>query len=392
MEFVPPLLIIISAAFIVGAIAHRLRQPVILGFIVAGIALGPYTGGVTVTEMIDARLLSEIGVGLLLFALGLEFSLTTLRPASPLALFGTPIQLILTFLVGFVIGLLLGWQTTTAFWFAAFIVLSSPLVTLHTFESFNLGEAFSTRLSRSILIVQNLIVVTLIFVMRQLQMGNADLPTLVLAAVEGIGLLILLLAVGIFVLPRLYAIIARQSGNELSLVVVIAVVAVIIYGVFLYGLTFVEVAFVLGLIMSESDIGSRALKTLTSMRALFGVLFFVSAGMVLDLPFLGINIILVILLVMAVVLTKLLIIGGTTRLFGYEMHEAIAVAVTLFQVSELSLVLARLALDSGAISDDLYSLIIIVGLLTMLLTPLLVRLALRWQPQNQVAPLPNQSQ
>lgn len=381
MELVPTLLIILIAALVGGAIAFRLGQPLILGFVVAGIAMGPYTGGLTVTDLIDVQLLSQVGVALLLFALGVEFSLAAIRPVAPMAIFGTITQIVLTFLFGYAVGQLLGWEVMPSFWFAALIVLSSPIVALQALQGLKPGEILVARLSRSILIVQNLIVVAMVFVMRQFQTGHTDLPTLALAALEGVAFLALLLFVGTYILPRLYAVIARQTNGELSLLIVIACAAVIVYGIYLYGLTFVEVAFAIGLLLSESELGSRALRAMMSMRDLFGVLFFVSAGMILDLTFLGANIGLVLALAALVALAKMVIFAAVTWFFGYRNGEALVVAFTLFQLGELSFVLARLVLDAGAITDDLYSLIIAIGLITMLLTPLFARLSRRWRPQ-----------
>lgn len=382
MDVIPALLIILVAAFVAGAIAHRLGQPVLLGFVVAGVALGPYTGGITVTELIDAQLLSEVGVALLLFALGVEFSLTTLRPVSSLTLAGVPAQLLLTLFFGFVLGRLFGWQPASAFWFAALIILSSPLVALHTLGSLELQGTTVARLARSIIIVQNLAVVPLLFVLRPLQAGTSDLPTLALAATEGIGFLVILLFLGIYVLPRLFRYIGRQNGRELSLLVIIVSAAVVIYGTVLYGLTFVEVAFIIGLILSESELGSRALNAILSMRDLFGVLFFVSAGMLLNLTFLGTHLALVLGLVVLVAGGKIVILSGMIRFFGYTDSESLAVGLILFQLSELAFVLARFGLTGGAIDEDLYSLVITVGLITMLLTPFFARIALRFQSED----------
>src|SRR5215813_1607528 len=109
--------IILVAALIGGLIAQRLKQPLILGYILAGVMVGPYTGGVTVTEIHDIELLAEIGVALLLFALGLEFSLKELQPVRKVALIGTPLQIILTIAYGFAIGQLLGWGWNSSLWF-----------------------------------------------------------------------------------------------------------------------------------------------------------------------------------------------------------------------------------------------------------------------------------
>lgn len=377
---VPTLLIILVAAIIGGALAHWLRQPIILGFVLAGIALGPYTGGITVTELIDAKHLSEVGVGLLLFVLGVEFSLTTLRPASRVVLLGTPLQLLLTVLLGLVLGLILGWQWGDTFWFASLIALSSPIIALQAFNALELTGTAVARLVRGILIVQNLAIVPFVFLSRQIQAGTLDLSSALIAILEGVIFLAVVLFLGTRILPPLFAALGRPNGDELPSLVVFASVAVVIAGTYLYGLTFVEVAFVIGLLLSFSEQGSRALRALLSMRDLFGVLFFVSAGLLLDLPYLGRHLPLILLLVLVVSAGKMVIFTGIMRLFGHERGDAVTVGVTLFQLSELSFVLARLALDGGAITDDLYSLVISVGLLTMLLTPFTARLALRLQP------------
>lgn len=378
---VPTLLIILVAAMVGGALAHRLRQPIILGFVLAGIVLGPYTGGITVTELIDAKHLSEVGVGLLLFVLGVEFSLTTLRPASTGVLLGTPLQLLLTVLLGLLLGLILGWQRDDAFWFASLIALSSPIIALQTFTALELTGTAVARVVRGILIVQNLAIIPFVFLSRQIQAGTPDLTSAVIAALEGAVFLAVLLFLGIRILPPLFAALGRLNSEDLPGLVVFASAAVVIAGTYLYGLTFVEVAFVIGLLLSVTEQGSRALRALLSMRDLFGVLFFVSAGLLLDLPYLGRHILLIVLLVLVVSAGKMAIFAGIMRLFGHDRGDALTVGVTLFQLSELSFVLARLALDGGAITDDLYSLVISVGLLTMLLTPFVARLALRLQPQ-----------
>lgn len=124
--------IIVVAGLIGGLIAQRLRQPLILGYIFAGILVGPHTGGITVSDVHTIELLAEISVALLLFALGIEFSFKELRPVRRIALIGTPIQVALTILVGMGLGRWLGWGWTPSIWFGAAISLSSTMVTLKT--------------------------------------------------------------------------------------------------------------------------------------------------------------------------------------------------------------------------------------------------------------------
>jgi len=160
--------IIVVAALIGGLIAQRLRQPLILGYILAGVLVGPYTGGITVTEIHDIELLAEIGVALLLFALGIEFSLKELQPVRRIALIGTPIQMILTIALGLGIGRLFGWHWIPSLWFGALIALSSTMVILKTLMSQGQMGTLSSRVMIGMLIVQDLAVVPLLIVLPQL--------------------------------------------------------------------------------------------------------------------------------------------------------------------------------------------------------------------------------
>lgn len=132
------IIIIMIAAFVGGLIAQRLKQPLILGYILAGVAVGPYTGGITVSGVHEIEMLAEIGVALLLFALGLEFSFKELKQVRNIALIGTPCQIILTIIVGIGIGQFLGWSWMNSIWFGALISLSSTIVRIR--ECYSIGD------------------------------------------------------------------------------------------------------------------------------------------------------------------------------------------------------------------------------------------------------------
>ena len=132
MGIAADIILLVLAAFFCGLIMQKLRQPLILGYIMAGILLGPHTGGLTITEVHDIELLAEIGVALLLFALGLEFSYRDLKPVKLIAFIGTPLQIIFTVFLGMGIGKLMGWDLATSIWFGALISLSSTMVLIKT--------------------------------------------------------------------------------------------------------------------------------------------------------------------------------------------------------------------------------------------------------------------
>lgn len=186
MGIAADIVIIMVAALIGAIIAQRLKQPLVLGYIFAGIVVGPYTGGITVGDTHEIEMLAEIGVALLLFALGLEFSLKELKPVRKIALIGTPIQILLTMGIGYGLGRYLGWPFASAVWLGALISLSSTMVTLKTLYSRGLVGTLSSRVMIGMLIVQDLAVIPMMIILPQLSNPAAGLPLLAVAVFKSI--------------------------------------------------------------------------------------------------------------------------------------------------------------------------------------------------------------
>lgn len=363
--------IIVVAGLIGGIVAQQLKQPLILGYILAGIMVGPFTGGVTVSNVHDIELLAEIGVALLLFALGLEFSLKELKPVRNIALIGTPIQILLTMALGFGIGQLFGWEWLDSLWLGGLIALSSTMVTLKTLMSQGRMGTLSSRVMIGMLIVQDLAVVPLMIILPQLDEPGAGLPVLGWAALKAILFLFLMIFVGTRVIPKVIAYIANWNSRELFLLAITAIGLGIGYGTYLFGLSFAFGAFVAGMVLSESDYGHQALSDIIPVRDLFGLLFFVSVGMLLDPIFLIENWVTILLVVLLVSIGKGLIFGTLSKVFGYGNVVPLAVGLGLFQVGEFSFVLARVGVSTNSISNDLYALTLTTAIMTMVITPLL---------------------
>ena len=172
------IVIIVVAALIGALIAQRIKQPLILGYILAGIVVGPYTGGITVGDIHEIELLAEIGVALLLFALGLEFSISELKPVRNIALIGTPIQILLTIGFGFCLGKYLGFSPAHALWLGALISLSSTMVTLKTLMNRGLVGTLSSRVMIGMLIVQDLAVIPMMIILPQTEQPRSRLAPL----------------------------------------------------------------------------------------------------------------------------------------------------------------------------------------------------------------------
>ncbi len=363
--------IIIVAALIGGSIAHLLRQPLLIGFILAGVVVGPYTGIVAISEVHNIELLAEIGVALLLFAIGLEFSLKELNPVRNIAIFGTPIQIILTIIYGMGIGRFLNLDWQSSVWLGSLISISSTMVILRTLMSQGRMGTLSSRVMIGMLLVQDLAVIPMMIILPQLTNFESGLSIIGIAALKGFIFLGVMIFVGTRILPILLSHIARWNSRELFLIAITAIGLGVGYASYLVGLSFAFGAFLAGIVLSESDYGHQALSDIIPLRDIFGLLFFVSVGMLLDPSFLISNIKTIVLLVFLVTVGKGLIFGGISILFKYGNVIPFALGLGLFQIGEFSFVLARLGLSTNSISTELYNLILNTAVITMVLTPLI---------------------
>ncbi|MCE7939331.1 MAG: portal protein [Chloroflexi bacterium CFX6] len=367
--------VIVVAGLAGGLVAQRLRQPLILGYILAGVLVGPYTGGITVTGVHDIELLAEIGVALLLFALGLEFSLRELQPVRRIALVGTPIQVALTIAYGFAVARVLGWDPVAAVWFGALIALSSTMVVLKTLGHLGLMGTLAGHVMIGMLIAQDLVFVPLMILLPEVADLGQGAGTLVAAVLRAVAFLAAMIVGGTRILPALMARIARWNSRELFLIATVAIGLGVAYATYLSGLSFAFGAFVAGMVLGESPYSHQALGDIIPLRDLFGLLFFASVGMLLDPGFVAANLATVAVLVAVVAAGKAVIIAVLGRLFGYRGAVPLMLGLGLFQVGELSFVLARVGLHEGAVGPDAYALVLATAVITMAVTPLALRAA-----------------
>lgn len=367
--------IILVAALGGGLIARMLGQPLLLGYILAGVLVGPSVGGL-VNDPHDIELLAEIGVALLLFAVGLEFSLKELKPVRRVALLGTPVQMLLTIGAGYLIGvelLGLGWQE--AVWFGALLSVSSTMVVLKTLAAQGVMGTMASRVMIGMLIVQDLAFIPLMVMLPTLGNLQSGLIDVGWSLVQAVGFIAVMIFAGTRAIPWLLRRVALLNSRELFLVTVVALGIGIGYGTYLFGLSFAFGAFVAGMVLSESDYSHQALADILPLRDVFGMLFFASVGMLISPMFVAANLGTILLLVLLVLLVKGAIFAGVTRAAGYGNAAPLIVGFGLFQIGEFSFVLARQGVSTGAVSDSLYNLVLSTAVLTMFLTPFVARAA-----------------
>lgn len=350
-------------------IAQRLGFPIILGYILGGVIVGPETGGPTVSNLHDIELLADIGVALLLFTVGLEFPMEKLKVVKGISLVGAPIQMLLVGLWGMLIAKVVGWDWTQGVWFGALISISSTMVVLKVLMSKGLMETLSSKVMLGILVVQDLAVVPLMILLPALGDPEAGLSALGVAFVRATVFVGVMGVLGTRALPLLLEKVVAKESRELFIVVVVGIGLGVGYATYLVGLSFAFGAFLAGLVLSRSPYSHDALTDMIPLREVFSILFFASVGMLLSPKYLASHFVSVLLLCFAVLAGKGFLMALVTRGFGYRRIIPLAVGLSMPQVGEFSFVLARVGRETGGLQEDVYYIVISVAVLTMALTP-----------------------
>lgn len=389
--------VLIVVAGLAGAIVARaLGLPLLVGYVVAGVVVGPHTAGPTVANVDDIELLAEIGVALLLFALGLEISFRDLRAVRRVALIGGPIQIGLTAWFGaWVAWTALDMPTTDAIWFGAMVSLSSTMVVLKTLAADGTTSTLASRVMIGLLVVQDLAVVPMLIVLPHVGDASGAVPQLAQASLVAVAFLLAMVLVGTRLLPALLRRVAAWGSRELFLVAVVAAGVGVGSLSYQLGLSFAIGAFVAGIVLSESELSHQALSDVAPLRDVFGLVFFVSVGMLFDPRYVTAHAGQVALIVAVIVAGKSLICGLLARAFGYGNMAPWIVGLGLSQIGEFSFVLARAGYTGRFIAKDTYDLALTCTVLSMALSPLVFSGALpvarawaRWRRPAQPSTVP----
>ena len=363
--------VLIVVAGFIGAIAARaLGLPLLVGYVAAGVAVGPHTAGPTVSNLEDIELLAELGAALLLFALGLEVSFRDLRTVRGIALIGGPLQILVTAAFGTWMARLAEVPLTDALWFGAMISLSSTMVVLKTLAATGTLSTLASRVMIGLLVVQDLAVVPILIVLPQLGATEGMGGRLLQASLIAGAFLLVMVVAGTRLLPMMLRRVVGWGSRELFLVAVVAAGVGVGAIAHRFGLSFAIGAFIAGVILSESELSHQALSDVAPLRDIFGLLFFVSVGMLFDPAYVLAHAGLVTALVVAIIAGKSLIIGVLARAFGYRNMAPWIIGLGLSQIGEFSFVLARTGRAGQFISADTYDLALTCTVLSMALSPL----------------------
>ena len=371
------LLLIFAVSIAVVFAFHKLRLPSIAGFLVAGALIGPH-GLNLISDLEQVRVLAEIGVILLLFSIGVEFSLPHLTAARGLLLIGGPLQVLGVVLLVAMIGWGLGLPAEQAFFWGCLLSLSSTAIVLKALAARGETNSPHGRATIGILIFQDLIVVPMMLITPLLaQRGEATLLELIVPLVKSAVLVGLIFLAAWFLVPRLLEQIVKSRSRELFLLTVILMCLGIAWLTSLAGLSVALGAFIAGLVISESEYSHQAMAELLPFRDSFNSLFFVSIGMLMDVRVVLEFPILTMALVLAVVVGKF--IAGVLPMLAlkYPPRSAILTGISLAQVGEFSFILAQEGLAVGLLVGKPYQIFLATSVLTMIVTPFLIQ----WAPR-----------
>lgn len=382
-------IIIIGLSIAALYICNRLGISVIVGFLITGLIVGPH--GLKLIENIhQVDSLSEIGIILLLFTIGVELSLQELWSVRKGVAIGGSLQVLLTILVTTGIVYYLGISITEAIFVGFLISLSSTAIVLKILQGKNEINTPHGKMSLAILIFQDVIIVPMMLITPLLAGGELDFgSSSFLTIVKGLGIILLIILSAKWIVPGILYQVARTRNRELFLLSVIFICFSIAWLTASVGLSLSLGAFLAGLIISESEYSHQALSKILPFRDIFLGLFFVSVGMLLDYTFILEHPIIFLLIVVVVIVFKSLIAGTVTFIMGYPIRTSILVGLALCQVGEFSLILSKVGLDTNVISDNVYQVFLAVSIVTMAATSFIVDLSPKAADSVLKLPLPS---
>ncbi len=366
-------LIIFFLSIPIVFIFRRLKLPPLLGFLVTGALIGPAGFG-HIQDKEQNEILAEIGVTLLLFFVGLEFSFDHFARMKRQTLLGGSLQIAVTVFAGCVVGYLLGWNLTRGIFFGLLITLSSTAVVLSTLSNNRLMESVPGRVSTAILILQDLAFIPIMALLPLFKMKGevSPLRELAIEAAEAASLMIAVYLFSRFLAKPLFWHITRTRSRELFVITIIAFSLGLAWVTNYLGFSFALGAFLAGLMVGVTEYHYQALAEIQPFHFCFNSLFFVSIGMLLDLDFIVQHWLLLLFLLIFIPGLKSIVTTVVLALTGLPLRIAIMVGIFLAQIGEFSFILASVGENLGIIPDFLYHLLIATAVIAMMVTPVMI--------------------
>ena len=375
-DMIEDLALILVVAGVVTLIFKRLKQPLVLGYIVAGFLVSPnmpYTA--SVADMENVHLWADIGVMFLLFSLGLDFSFKKILKMGASPVISTCTIIFCMSMLGFCVGRLFGWEQMDCIFLGGMLAMSSTTIIYKAFDDLGLRQQQFAGLVMSVLILEDILAIVMMVMLSAIAQGNLE-GSQMLESVMRIGFfLILWLVVGIFAIPLFLRAVRSLINTEVLLVVSLGLCCAMAVISSKVGFSSAFGAFIMGSILAETVEAERIEKLVEPVKNLFGAIFFVSVGMLVDPKILVEYAVPIILLVMTILIGQSVFGTFSFMLGGESLKSAMRCGFSMAQIGEFSFIIASLGLSLGVISDFLYPVVVAVSVITTFLTPYMIRFA-----------------
>ncbi len=375
VTFLQDLAVVMIVAGLVTVIFHRFKQPVVLGYILAGVIIGPHTPPAPfIHDEATIKTMSELGVILLMFSLGLEFSLRKLRNVGGAAFIAASLEILLMVWVGYEIGRMFGWSTMDSIFLGAMLSISSTTIIIKALAELGKSKERFSELIFGILIIEDILAIVMIALLSGIAMTGALSVADVGITIGKLGIfLVAALVLGLLAVPRLLGYVGRFKSNEMLLITVLALcfgfsllAAKLDYSVALG-------AFIIGAVIAEAREIHRIEILTEPVRDMFSAIFFVTIGMLIDPKMLALHWLPIVVITAAVVVGKVITCAIGTFVGGNDTRTSLKVGMGLAQIGEFSFIIASLGLQLKVTSDFLYPIAVAVSAVTTLLTPYLMK-------------------
>ncbi|MGY2373604.1 cation:proton antiporter [Pseudomonas sp. SDO524_S393] len=375
ISFIQDLAVIMLVAGVVTILFHRLKQPVVLGYIVAGFIIGPHTPPFGLIHDEDTiKTLAELGVIFLMFCLGLEFSLRKLFKVGATAFIAAFLEIILMIWIGYEIGRWFDWNTMDSLFLGAILAISSTTIIVKALNDLKMKNQRFAQLIFGVLIVEDILGIGIIALLSSIAVSGTVSSGEVFSTVGKLSLfMIVALVIGILLVPRLLAYVAKFESNEMLLVTVLGLCFGFCLLVVKLEYSMVLGAFLIGAIMAESRQLIKIERLIEPVRDMFSAIFFVAIGLMIDPQILVQYAWPIAVITVAVVLGKMLSCGLGAFIAGNDGRTSLRVGMGLSQIGEFSFIIAALGMTLQVTSDFLYPVAVAVSAITTLLTPYLIR-------------------
>src|SRR5882724_3910911 len=375
--FLQDLAVVMIVAGLVTVVFHRFKQPVVLGYIIAGVIIGPHTPPFPLIHAEETiNTLAELGVILLMFSLGLEFSFRRLRQVGGTAFIAAFLEILLMVWVGYEIGRLFGWSIMDSIFLGAMLSISSTTIIVKALAELGKAKERFAQLIFGILIIEDILAIAMIALLSGIAMTGGLRVAEVGISVGKLGFfLVSALVAGLIFVPRLIGYVARFKSNEMLLITVLGLCFGFSLLAVKLGYSVALGAFLIGAVIAEAREIHRIEALIEPVRDMFSAIFFVTIGLLIDPKMLAAYWLPVLVITLAVVVGKVVACSLGAFVGGNDTRTSLRVGMGLAQIGEFSFIIAALGLSLKVTSDFLYPIAVAVSIFTTLLTPYLIRSA-----------------